>query len=76
MVKPVNTVPVDPSLITVASDKALMEIPFSHAEVVKDIRVKLGDKVQQCSGVLALKVAGAGTAPAGLAFNGIHINRL
>ena len=76
MVKPVDTVPVDPSLITVASDKASMEIPFSHAEVVKDIRVKLGDKVQQCSGVLALKVAGAGTAPAGLAFNGIHINRL
>jgi pyruvate dehydrogenase E2 component (dihydrolipoamide acetyltransferase) len=64
MVKPGDTVAVDQSLITVESDKASMEIPSSHAGVVKDIRVKLGDKVKQGSVVVALDVAGAGAAQA------------
>ena len=63
MVKPGDTVAVDQSLITVESDKASMEIPSSHAGVVKDIRVKLGDKVKQGSIVVALEVAGAAAQP-------------
>ena len=44
-VKPGDTVKVEQSLITVESDKASMEIPSSAAGVVKELRVKLGDKV-------------------------------
>ncbi|MEY4883326.1 MAG: dihydrolipoyllysine-residue acetyltransferase [Pseudomonadota bacterium] len=59
MVKPGDTVKADQSLITVESDKASMEIPSSHGGVVKEIRVKLGDKVKQGSLVVMLEVAGA-----------------
>ena len=47
MVKPGDTVKVEQSLITVESDKASMEIPSSQAGVVKEIRVKIGDKVNE-----------------------------
>ena len=39
LVKPGDTVKVEQSLITVESDKASMEIPSSHAGVVKDLKV-------------------------------------
>ena len=64
MVKPGDTVKADQSLITVESDKASMEIPSSHAGVVQEIKVKLGDKVKQGSLVVMLEVAGAAAAPA------------
>jgi pyruvate dehydrogenase E2 component (dihydrolipoamide acetyltransferase) len=64
MVKPGDTVRAEQSLITVESDKASMEIPSSHAGVVKELRVKLGDKVKQGSLVLMLEVTGAAAAPA------------
>ena len=63
MVKPGDTVAVDQSLVTVESDKASMEIPSSHAGVVKELKVKLGDKVAEGSVVLMLEVAGATAAP-------------
>jgi pyruvate dehydrogenase E2 component (dihydrolipoamide acetyltransferase) len=63
MVKPGDTVAVDQSLITVESDKASMEIPSSHAGVVKEIKVILGDKVKEGSVVLMLEAAGAAVAP-------------
>ena len=58
LVKPGDTVKAEQSLITVESDKASMEIPSSHAGVVKDLRVQVGDKVKQGSVVLTLEVAG------------------
>lgn len=64
LVKPGDTVKAEQSLITVESDKASMEIPSSHAGVVKELRVKLDDKVKQGSVVLTLEVAGAAAAPA------------
>ncbi len=65
MVKPGDTVKAEQSLITVESDKASMEIPSSHAGVVKELKVKLGDKVKEGSLVLVLEVAGeAAAAPA------------
>ncbi|OOG37927.1 dihydrolipoyllysine-residue acetyltransferase [Polaromonas sp. A23] len=63
LVKPGDTVKAEQSLITVESDKASMEIPSSHAGVVKELKVKLGDKVKQGSVVLTLEVAGAEAAP-------------
>lgn len=59
-----DTVSVDQSLITVESDKASMEIPSSHAGVVKEIKVKVGDKVAEGSVVLSLEVAAGAAAPA------------
>ena len=55
LVKPGDTVAVDQSLITVESDKASMEIPSSHAGVVRELRVALGDKVAKGSPVLVLE---------------------
>jgi pyruvate dehydrogenase E2 component (dihydrolipoamide acetyltransferase) len=64
MVKPGDAVKLEQSLITVESDKASMEIPSSHAGVVKDVRVKLGDKISQGSVLLMLDEAGAAPAVA------------
>lgn len=63
LVKPGDTVAVDQSLMTVESDKASMEIPSSHAGVVKEFKIKLGDKVSEGSVVLVLEAEGA-AAPA------------
>ena len=63
LVKPGDTVAVDQSLLTVESDKASMEIPSTHAGVVKEMKVGLGDKVSQGSVVLMLEAEeGAGAA--------------
>ena len=64
LVKPGDTIAADQSLLTVESDKASMEIPSSAAGVVKEVKVKLGDKVKQGSIVLSLKVADAGSVQA------------
>jgi pyruvate dehydrogenase E2 component (dihydrolipoamide acetyltransferase) len=62
LVKPGDTVKEEQSLITVESDKASMEIPSSHAGVVKEIKVKIGDKVKQGSVVITMEAAGAAPA--------------
>jgi pyruvate dehydrogenase E2 component (dihydrolipoamide acetyltransferase) len=70
LVKPGDTVKPEQSLLTVESDKASMEIPSSHGGVVKELRVKLGDKVKEGSVVLVLEaegVAAASVAPAAAA---------
>ena len=64
LVKAGDTIKVEQSLITVESDKASMEIPSSHAGVVKEVKVKLGDKVAEGSVVLTLEAADAGAAAA------------
>ncbi|CAD5366448.1 pyruvate dehydrogenase, dihydrolipoyltransacetylase component E2 [Rubrivivax sp. A210] len=58
MVKPGDTITADQSLLTVESDKASMEIPSSHAGVVKELKVKLGDKVSEGTLVLVVEAAG------------------
>ncbi|MEI7464412.1 MAG: FAD-dependent oxidoreductase, partial [Burkholderiales bacterium] len=63
LVKPGDVVKADQSLITVESDKASMEIPSSAAGVVKELKVKIGDKVAEGSVILSLE-AEAATAPA------------
>jgi dihydrolipoamide dehydrogenase len=57
LVKPGDVIKVEQSLITVESDKASMEIPSSHAGLVKELKVKLGDMVSEGSVVLSLEVA-------------------
>ncbi|MFC3107283.1 dihydrolipoyl dehydrogenase [Undibacterium arcticum] len=63
LVKPGDMIKVDQSLITVESDKASMEIPASHGGVVKELKIKVGDKVAEGSLLLILE-EGAGVAVA------------
>ncbi len=63
LVKPGDAVAKEASLITVESDKATMEIPSPAAGVVKELKIKLGDKVAQGSMILLLEES-AGAAPA------------
>jgi pyruvate dehydrogenase E2 component (dihydrolipoamide acetyltransferase) len=60
LVKPGDAVQQEQSLITVESDKATMEIPSPAAGVVKELRVRTGDKVSQGSPILVLEAAGGG----------------
>ena len=64
LVRAGDTVAVEQSLITVESDKASMEIPSSHAGVVKEIKVQLGDKVSKGSVVAVVQSSSAAPAPA------------
>ncbi len=70
LVKVGDTIKVEQSLMTVESDKASMEIPSSHAGVVKELKVKLGDNVSEGAVVLMLEttevVAASSAAPAAL----------
>src|SRR5688572_24292989 len=62
MVREGETIAVDTGLIMVESDKASMEIPSSHAGVVKSIKVKEGDKVGEGSVILVVEAAAAAAA--------------
>jgi pyruvate dehydrogenase E2 component (dihydrolipoamide acetyltransferase) len=62
LVKPGDTIAAEQSLVTVESDKASMEIPSSHAGVVRELKVKVGDKVSEGSLLLMVEAAGAAAA--------------
>ena len=64
LVKVGETIAVDTGLVIVESDKASMEIPSSHAGVVKEIKVKVNDKVSEGSVLLVVEAAGAATVSA------------
>ncbi len=66
-VKPGDTIKVEQSLITVESDKASMEIPSSHAGVLKELKVKVGDKVNIGDLLAVLEGAAGAAAPAPVA---------
>jgi len=65
LVKPGDAIQPEQSLITVESDKATMEIPSPAAGTVKDLRVKVGDKVS--TGSLLLMLEATEGAPAAVA---------
>lgn len=54
-----DTIAKEDSLITVESDKASMDIPSSHAGIVKELKVAVGDKVAKGSLILVLESAAA-----------------
>jgi pyruvate dehydrogenase E2 component (dihydrolipoamide acetyltransferase) len=58
-----DTVAAEDPLVTLESDKATMDVPAPAAGVVKEISVKLGDKVSQGSALMTLE-GGNGAAPA------------
>src|SRR5437762_13478450 len=59
LVKPGDAIAKEQSLVTLESDKATMEIPSPGAGVVKEIRIKVGDKVSQGSPILVLEASQA-----------------
>jgi pyruvate dehydrogenase E2 component (dihydrolipoamide acetyltransferase) len=66
LVKPGDVVKKDDSLVTLESDKATMEVPAPQSGTVKELRVKLGDKVSEGSTILTMEAA-AGAAAMGKA---------
>ena len=64
MVKPGDVVKAEDSILTLESEKATMDVPSPAAGTVKDVKVKIGDKVSQGSLVLLLEVATAIKKPA------------
>jgi len=64
LVKPGDVVKKEDSLASLESDKATMEIPSSHAGVVKELKIKLGDKLSAGSVVLTLDADEVAAAPA------------
>jgi pyruvate dehydrogenase E2 component (dihydrolipoamide acetyltransferase) len=70
LVKPGDSVKAEDSLITLESDKATMEVPAPFAGVVKELKIKPGDKVSQGAAILSLEIgdgAAAAVAPAAAA---------
>ncbi|WP_439115133.1 dihydrolipoyllysine-residue acetyltransferase [Hydrogenophaga sp.] len=67
MVKPGDSIKLEQSLITVESDKASMEIPSSHAGVLKELKVKVGDTVNIGDLLAILEGAAGAVAPAPVA---------
>src|SRR5438552_15070948 len=65
LVKPGEAIRTETALVTLESDKATMEVPSPVGGVVKDIKVKVGDKVSEGSLILTVDadVAPAGVAP-------------
>src|SRR6266508_2415390 len=65
-VKPGDAVKAEDSLVTLESDKATMDVPAPAAGMVKDLKVKVGDKVSEGSAILTLEAADGGgkAAPA------------
>ena len=61
-VKPGDTVNADDSLVTLESDKATMDVPSPAAGVVRELKVKLGDKVSEGTLVLTLEASAAPAA--------------
>ena len=59
LVKPGDTIAKEQSLVSLESDKATMEIPSPEAGVVRELKVKVGDKVSEGSLLLKLEPGGA-----------------
>ena len=64
LVKPGDSVKAEDSLITLESDKATMEVPAPFAGVVKELKIKPGDKVSQGVVILSIEVSEGAAAPA------------
>jgi pyruvate dehydrogenase E2 component (dihydrolipoyllysine-residue acetyltransferase) len=70
LVKAGDAVQKDDSLIVLESDKATMEVPSPAAGTVKDVRIKVGDKVSQGTAILMLEGAAQAASPAPAKGNG------
>jgi pyruvate dehydrogenase E2 component (dihydrolipoamide acetyltransferase) len=62
LVKPGDTVAAEQSLVSLESDKATIEIPSPSAGVVRELRIKVGDKVSEGTPILVLEAGAAASA--------------
>jgi pyruvate dehydrogenase E2 component (dihydrolipoamide acetyltransferase) len=62
LVKPGDTITKDQSVLELETDKATIEVPSSVAGVVKDVKVKAGDKVKVGQVILSVEDGGAGAS--------------
>jgi len=63
MVKAGDTIKAEDNLVTLETDKAAMEVPSPYAGVIKEMKVKVGDKVSEGSLILLLESSDAAGAP-------------
>ena len=63
LIQPGDVIEKEQSLITLESDKATMDVPSSHAGVVKEVKVKVGDHISEGGLVLLLEAAEAAASP-------------
>ena len=63
-VKAGDTIALDDTLITLETDKATMDVPADAAGVVKEVKVKVGDKVSEGDVIVLVEAAGAGATAA------------
>ena len=63
MVKAGDTIKAEDNLVTLETDKAAMDVPSPYAGVIKEMKVKVGDKVSQGSVILLLESSGEASAP-------------
>jgi pyruvate dehydrogenase E2 component (dihydrolipoyllysine-residue acetyltransferase) len=63
MVKPGDHIGVDDALITLESDKAIMDVPATQAGVVKEVKLHVGDKVSEGSIILVIEAEEGAPAP-------------
>ena len=64
LVKVGDMIEKEQSVVTLESDKATMDVPSSHAGVVKEVRVKVGDSISEGALVLVLEASDGATAAA------------
>ena len=62
-IKAGDTIAVDDTLITLETDKATMDVPAEAAGVVKEVKVKVGDKISEGGLIAVIEAAGAVEAP-------------
>jgi dihydrolipoamide dehydrogenase len=62
LVSPGDPVEAEDSLITLESDKATMEIPSPYTGTVKDIHVKIGDKISKGGSIMSIELAPGASA--------------
>jgi pyruvate dehydrogenase E2 component (dihydrolipoamide acetyltransferase) len=64
LVKAGDAIKAEDSLVTIESDKATMEVPAPFAGVVKELKIKVGDKVSQGTPILTIEAVDGGAQPA------------
>ena len=64
LVAPGDEIKAEQSLVTLESDKASMEIPAPEAGVVKELKMKVGDRVNVGDLIMMMEASGAAAAPA------------
>ena len=62
-IKAGDTLAVEDTLITLETDKATMDVPAEAAGVVKEVKVKVGDKISEGGVIAVIEAAGAAEAP-------------